>query len=230
MRIATGFLAGFFAAACLPAPAVGEAAPWQLAQQSGGENEPAKKPGEPNAGEESEAAAGPQESIAKPPPAAESAENPPEILRDLSQLPFAARKMHELLVAAARGGDIEALRPYIGAGDDMTMLSFGEEVGDPIEFLKSQSGDGEGHEILAILLEVLETGFVHLEAGSENEMYVWPYFFAVPAEKLGPAEKVELFTLLTSGDFEEMKSFGQYIFYRAGITPQGRFRFFVAGD
>jgi hypothetical protein len=225
MRIATALLAGLFAAANLPAAALGDDAPVRLAQQSGGENDPAKKPES-----QDESADSAEEKVAKPPSAADAAEHPAEILRDLSQLPFATRKMHELLTAAARSGDIEALRPYIGEGDDVTMLSFGGNEGDPIEFLKSQSGDGDGHEILAILLEVLEAGFVHLEVGTENEMFVWPYFFAVPPEKLGPREKVELFTLLTSGDFEEMKSFGQYVFYRVGITPQGRFRFFVAGD
>lgn len=154
----------------------------------------------------------------------------PEIRRDLSILPFAARRMHELLVEAARSGDIEKLRPYIGSGDDVTLLSFGGFEGDPIDFLKSLSGDGEGHEILAILLEVLEAGFVHVEEGTPNEMYVWPYFYAVPADNLTPPQRVELFELLTYGDYEEMKAFGAYFFYRTGITPQGRWRFFVAGD
>ncbi|MFZ1815662.1 MAG: hypothetical protein WBO55_08210 [Rhizobiaceae bacterium] len=154
----------------------------------------------------------------------------PAIQRDLTVLPFPVAKMRELLIEAARSGDLEKLRPFIGAGDDMTIFSFGGIEGDPIDFLKSISGDGDGMEILAILLDVLETGFVHLEPGTENELYVWPYFFAVPLEKLDAPQKVEMFRLLTSGDYEEMKSFGTYLFYRVGITPQGRWRFFVAGD
>ena len=153
-----------------------------------------------------------------------------EILRDPSALPFAARRMHELLIEAAKSGDIEKLRPFIGSGEDVTMLSFGGIEGDPIDFLKSTSGDPEGHEILAILLEVLEAGFVHVEAGTPNEMYVWPYFYAVPLDRLTPRQRVELFTLLTYGDYQEMLAFGAYFFYRTGITPQGRWRFFVAGD
>ena len=155
---------------------------------------------------------------------------PAEIIRDLEQLPFPARRMHELLVEAAKSGDIEKLRPFIGTGEDATMLSLGGLDGDPIDFLKSQSGDPEGHEILAILLEVLEAGYVHLDVGTENDIFVWPYFFAVPLEALTPQQKVELFTILTSGDLEEMKTFGAYVFFRVGITPQGRWRFFVAGD
>lgn len=154
----------------------------------------------------------------------------PEIFTDLAQLPFPARRMHELLIEAARSGDIEKLRPYVGKDDDQTLLSFGGLEEDPIEFLKSISGDGEGHEILAILQEVLEAGFVRLEGGTENEIYVWPYFHAMQLDKLTPQQRVELFRLVTFGDYEEMQSFGAYNFYRAGITPEGRWRFFVAGD
>jgi hypothetical protein len=41
---------------------------------------------------------------------------------------------------------------------------------------------------------------------------VWPYFFAVPLEELTAPQRVELFTLVTAGDYEEMKNFGAYIF------------------
>ena len=155
---------------------------------------------------------------------------PPPILRDLALLPFPTRRMHELILEAARTGDVEKLRPYVGYGNDTTMLSLGGIEDDPINFLKTLSGDSEGHEVLAILMEILESGFVHLDEGTEQELYVWPYFFAQPIDKLTPKQRVELFRIITYGDFEDMKSFGAYIFYRVGITPKGRWRFFVAGD
>ena len=43
-------------------------------------------------------------------------------------------------------------------------------------------------------------------------------------------QKVELFKIVTAGDYEDMKQFGTYIFYRVGITPEGRWAFFVAGE
>lgn len=153
-----------------------------------------------------------------------------EPLFDLSLLPFPARKMRELLLEAVKSGDIEKLRPFVGTGEDKTLFSFGGLDGDPVDFLKSMSGDGEGYEILAILQDVLDAGFVHLEKGTENEIFVWPYFYAVPLEKLTPQQRVELYRLVTHGDFEDMLSFGSYNFYRVGITPQGRWQFFVAGD
>ena len=154
----------------------------------------------------------------------------PEVSYDLSELPFPTRRMHELILEATRAGDIEKLRAYIGTGDSMTLLSLGGVEGDPIEFLKQQSGDEKGHEILAILEEVLEAGYVKLDADTEREIYVWPYFFAMPINDLTDRQMVELFRIVTYGDFQDMEDFGGYIFYRVGITPTGRWQFFVAGD
>jgi hypothetical protein len=154
----------------------------------------------------------------------------PEVMYDLEKLPEPVRRMRQLIVDAATRGDIEALKPLIGVGEDVTQLSLGEIEGDPIKFLRELSGDKEGHEILAILEEVLDAGYVHLDVGTPNELYVWPYFFAIPLEKLTARQRVELFKLVTAGDYEDMKTYGSYIFYRVGITPEGRWSFFVAGD
>lgn len=154
----------------------------------------------------------------------------PEIIYNLDRLPEPVRRMHDLIVEAAKTGEIERLRPLLGLGDDQTQLSFGDVEGDPIDFLKGLSGDPDGQEILAILEEVLSAGFVHLEAGTPNEIYVWPYFFGIPLDRLDSRQKVELFKIVTAGDLEDMKQFGTYIFYRVGITPEGRFAFFVAGE
>jgi hypothetical protein len=154
----------------------------------------------------------------------------PEIVYNLDRLPEPVRRMHDLLVEAAKSGEIEKLRPLLGMGNGMVQLSFGEIEGDPIDFLKGLSGDPDGQELLAILEEVLNAGFVHLEAGTPNEIYVWPYFFGIPLDKLDARQKVELFKIVTAGDLEDMKQFGTYIFYRVGIMPDGRWAFFVAGE
>lgn len=154
----------------------------------------------------------------------------PEVRYDPALLPEPVRRMRELILEATKSGDIEKLRPLIGMGDGATQLSFGDTPADPIAFLKEVSGDDEGHEILAILEEVLQAGYVHLDAGKPEELYVWPYFFAVPLDRLTAPQRVELFRIVTAGDYEEMKAYGAYIFYRVGITPEGRWAFFVAGD
>ncbi len=154
----------------------------------------------------------------------------PTILRDVELLPDAVRATHSKLVTAAKLGNVEALRELIGTGETATSLSIGGLEGDPIAFLKETSGDDDGYELLAILQEVLEAGFVHVDAGTENEMFIWPYFFTWPFEKLTPPMKVELFRILTAGDVQDSTDFGGYIFYRIGIRPDGKWEFFVAGD
>ncbi len=152
------------------------------------------------------------------------------ISKDIDILPEPVRRMRARIMQAARSGDLEQLRPLLGSGAGATRLSFGEPEDDPIAYLQSISGDAEGLEMMAIMLDVFEAGYVRFDADSENELYVWPHFYALPLHELTNAQKVELFKLVTAGDFEDMLSYGAYIFFRAGITPEGRWLFFVAGD
>ncbi|WP_274629459.1 hypothetical protein [Arvimicrobium flavum] len=154
----------------------------------------------------------------------------PEIQYDLSTLPEPVQRTRSLILDAARSGDIEKLRPLIGLGDAQTQLSLGGIDGDPIKYLQELSGDEQGQEILAIIEEVLSAGYVHMEPGTANDFYVWPYFFAIPLDHLTAPQRVELFKIVTAGDYEDMKTYGAYIFYRVGITPDGKWSFFIAGD
>ena len=108
----------------------------------------------------------------------------PEIVYDFSKLPEPVQRKREMIIDACKTGDLEKLRPLLDTGDDGTQLSLGGIDGDPIAFLRDLSGDKEGQEILAILEEVLSAGYVHMDAGTQNDMYVWPYFFAVPLDRL----------------------------------------------
>ena len=154
----------------------------------------------------------------------------PEVIYDVNLLPPSVRTLREQVLEACKSGDIQKLRPLIGQGDEQTQLSLAGIDGDPIDYLKSLAGDEDGQEILAILEEVLSAGYVHLDVGTPEELYVWPYFFAMPIDKLTGPQRVELFKIVTAGDYEEMKTYGSYIFYRVGITPQGKWAFFVAGE
>lgn len=153
---------------------------------------------------------------------------PVEVLSDVSKIPAPVARMRELIVEAAASGDIERLRPLLGKGPTQTQVGEGDE--DPIKTLKSLSGDGEGMEILAIMLDVLSTGFVDVDKGTPDELYVWPYFAEKPLSSLTPPEKVDLLRLVTAGDYAGMEEFGSYNFYRIGITPDGQWKFFIGGD
>ncbi|HET7715902.1 MAG TPA: hypothetical protein VFK86_09765 [Bauldia sp.] len=153
----------------------------------------------------------------------------PVVEYDPAKLPTPVRRLREQIIEAAATGDPENLRPIFEANGEPPALSFNES-GDPVETLKALSGDPEGREILAILIEVLEAGYVHVDAGTPDEMYVWPYFARYPVNALTAPQLVELFKLVFSGDYEDMKTYGAYISYRVGIAPDGTWRFFLVGD
>ena len=153
----------------------------------------------------------------------------PEVEYDPAKLPPPVRRLREQILEAAATGDPEKLRPIFEANGEPPALSFSESD-DPIDAVKALSGDPEGREILAILIEVLEAGYVHVDAGTPEEMYIWPYFARYPVEALTPPQMVELFKLVFSGDYEDMKTYGAYISYRVGLGADGTWRFFLVGD
>ena len=109
------------------------------------------------------------------------------------------------LMEAARSGDIEALRPLIGDGRDATQLSLGPPAEDAIAYLRSISGDSHGHEILAILYEVLSAGFCP-SAEWRRGRDVCLALFSTSCRSMNwmRASGVELFKLVTAGDYEDM--------------------------
>ncbi|MBO3759643.1 hypothetical protein J5J09_07745 [Ciceribacter sp. L1K22] len=153
-----------------------------------------------------------------------------EYLFDIEAAPEPVRRMRALIVEAAASGDIERLRPLLNPGPNQTQIPVVGDQEGLVETLKSLSGDSDGVEILAILLDILQTGFVRIDAGTSDEVYVWPYFAEKQIGNLTPPEKVELLRIVTAGDLEGMQEYGNYNFFRVGITPDGEWKFFTAGD
>jgi len=153
----------------------------------------------------------------------------PEINRGEEGLPPAVVKMRKRLLDAAYSGDLQRLKIAIQSNEMPPVFSI-NEIGDPIEYLKAQSGDGQGLELLAILTDVLEAPWTRLQAGTPQEVYVWPAFVATPLEKLDAAALVEIYKIVTSSDFEEMKNVGKYTFYTVGIGPDGTWHWFKPAD
>jgi len=149
---------------------------------------------------------------------------------DVAALPQLVFQTRQRILAAARSGEIENLRPLLKSFAGETQISPNEKQGDPIRFLTEISGDGEGVEILAILLGLLQSGYVIMNEGHQDEMYVWPYFVALPLGDLSKAQMVEAYQIMTAGDFEVMQEIGTYTFFRLGIAPNGHWHFFLSGD
>jgi hypothetical protein len=162
-------------------------------------------------------------------PASKDNDGPLDIIRDLSTLPAPVKQMREKIVEAAASGDIERLRPLFGTGGSQTNV-MNNEFEDPIDALKNFSGDVNGQEILAIMLDILSTGTAHFDVGTPDEAYVWPYFSGKALKTLTPPERVDLLRIVTAGDLAGMEESGNYNFFRLGIGPDGKWKFFSGGD
>jgi hypothetical protein len=153
----------------------------------------------------------------------------PEIITDLARLPEPVADMRARILAAARSGELKRLVLVMQASQ--TLPIFSQSAGqDPITYWRTNYPDSEGIEILAMLIDILETPFVHVDAGTPEEMYVWPYFARVPLKTLSAPQKVELFKIVTGSDYKEMLDAGAYNFFRVGIGRDGSWRFFVTGQ
>lgn len=156
----------------------------------------------------------------------------PEAIRisaDTGALPVQVQAMHEAILQAARSGDIDMLVPVLEMNELKPTVSFGASE-DPVTYWRRTSGDGEGRQVMAILAEILEMPYAHVNVGTDTEMYVWPYLAELSLEKLAPAQQVDLYRLVSPEDVKAMKEFGAYIHYRLGIGPDGTWHYFVAGD
>lgn len=162
-------------------------------------------------------------------PAAGEAKKIPEIVSDMSRLPAPVARMRERILAAARSGDLKKVVAVMQANAAMPIFS-PTEANDPAAYWNENYPESAGLEALSILIGILESPFVHVEQGSPQEMYLWPYFARVPLRSLTPEQRVELFRIVTGADYKEMLDAGSYSFYRVGIGPDGTWHFFVTGD
>ncbi len=146
------------------------------------------------------------------------------------ELPDAVARMRTLIIEAAAAGDLDRVATLMNPGPDQTDIGPDDSGNDLAVALRNMSGDVDGMEILAIMLDVLSTAHAVVDANTPNETYVWPYFAERPINDLTPPEKVDLMRIVTAGDYADMLEYGGYNFYRIGITAEGRWKFFLAGN
>ena len=153
----------------------------------------------------------------------------PEIITDLSRLPPPVADMRARILAAARSGELSRLVSVMQSSRALPIFS--QSTGqDPITYWRTNYPDSDGVEILAMLIDILDTPFVRVDEGTPEETYVWPYFARVPLKTLTAPQKVELFKIVTGSDYKEMLDAGTYNFFRVGIGRDGSWRFFVTGN
>lgn len=98
---------------------------------------------------------------------------------------------------------------------------------DPIGYWTAREDDGEP--VLYLLAELLNRPF-GVQVAGDITYYVWPSVFAEDWASVGEKERDALRPLYNDEDFAGWDAFGGYIGYRIGITADGEWVYFVAGD
>jgi hypothetical protein len=138
------------------------------------------------------------------------------------QLPRNVAYLRDAILAAAHSGDIEELKPVFGMGalPDLGVA----DAGDPIKALKGQSADGQGREILAALINLLEMPPATKPIGRDienNSVYVWPYLAAKQLDKLTPSEEVDLYRLVSPAKASEMHEKKRWLWWCLAVAADG---------
>ena len=145
--------------------------------------------------------------------------------RDVSKLPHDVQRMRQAILQAAMSGDIEELRVPIDM-NELHPIFAKERTPNPIAYLKSVSADGNGREMLAILFNLLTTGYAIKNAGTKDEMIIWPYHAAISLSALTPGQEVEIYRFLPPARVKEMAAAGKYSYYSVGIGRDGVWHYF----
>ena len=136
--------------------------------------------------------------------------------RDVALPPAVLEKRDDIL-AAAEERDYDAVAAL--ADPDEFNYSFGGDTDGPAEFWRQRAAEGE--DPLAALERILRLPYT-LNAG----IYVWPFAYDKTEDELTDYERSLLGDLLPGGRIGD----SGYLGWRAGIRPDGRWVFFVAGD
>lgn len=114
-----------------------------------------------------------------------------------------------------------------GVATDNFTASFGG--GDPAQLWASQEENGDEPMYALMRILAMPFGTIELEDGL---MYGWPAAAAHDGDwdAVPEADKEALRTLYNDDDFVVFSDFGYYVGYRLGITENGDWSFFVAGD
>jgi hypothetical protein len=138
-------------------------------------------------------------------------------------LPAAVAEKRAAIFAAARTCDWPTLRSLLGEGFSYT---FGIDT-DPIAYW--QEREAAGDQVTYYLAELLNRPFATQTAG-DTTYYAWPSAFVTEWSLVSETDREALRPLYGDEDFAGFAEFGAYIGYRVGMTPDGTWVYFIAGD
>jgi len=139
-------------------------------------------------------------------------------------LPAPVAETRRAVAAAAVACDYETLEAL--AGPDLT-TSFG---GGGFDNIPRWEEEGT-YPALQLLVELFETPFATQDFEDLPRYYVWPSAFVYDTWEEIPQDDLDaLLTVYTQEELDQHSGFGSYALWRIGITEDGQWQFFVAGD
>lgn len=139
------------------------------------------------------------------------------------ELPFPVAEKRDAIVAAARARDYDALAALVDP-KQFTYSFGGPFPGGPAAYWR-EAARSESRDPLPILAAVLALPYT-----KDGELYIWPFAYDRNPKTLTPAERRQLSAVATERELESWATAGSYYGWRVGITADGRWTFFVAGD
>ena len=150
---------------------------------------------------------------------------------DQEGLPEPVAETRRAIAEAAVGCYIDALGRLAGVGPNgregpELITSFGGGG-----FMNIVEWEDDGDESLALLVKLLDLPYAVQDYEDLPRYYLWPSAFVYDTwEEIPPADLEALRTIYTDEELDEIAAFGSYAGWRIGITEDGEWRFFVAGD
>lgn len=151
------------------------------------------------------------------------------VAQRLTALPDRVAAMREKILEAVESGDIEKLRPAIERNEVMPLFgSPGKRArtfATAIDFLKAQSFDGEGREILLLLGAVLNAPYA-VQPRKPIAIYVWPAH-AINEKLARKVPRTDLYRFTAFADMKKLDRRGLPLIHRVEIGADGTWHFFA---
>ena len=146
-----------------------------------------------------------------------------------SQLPEPVEATRAAMLAAAKAGHLAGLQAIIDNQDRPVHLGFGgaETAAD---FASSNSTTGDGLDVMADLVDILEMPFEAIDDGEGGKFYIWPYLASADLAKLSDADKVAAYQLIDPDSLPDFVEYGGWLAMRTIIDEDGTWQAWVLGD
>jgi hypothetical protein len=139
-----------------------------------------------------------------------------------STLPDPVDRTRLAIAAAAERRDWQALERLV---PDAFRYSFGGETpGGAVAYWRQLERRGDEHPLATL------AAIMHMPYTLSHGLYVWPFAYDTSPGELTPYERKLLAPIAGPKEIAGWIAFGGYIGWRAGIAPDGRWVFYVAGD